>query len=88
MSFQQYFNYIMAASAPIHAFLDFFKPVLRTIFFPSHWLLSHLTIVKTTDNGVRERGINPVAMNIINPWKEYWLSRGSNPCSQVRNATD
>ena len=25
-----------------------------------------------------ERGMNPVAMTIINPWKEYWPSRGSN----------
>ena len=46
------------------------------IFFPSHWLLSHLTIVETTDNSERE--MNPVAMTIINPQKEYWLSRGSN----------
>ena len=38
--FQQYFNYIAAASAPIHAFLEFFKPVLRTVFFPSRCLLS------------------------------------------------
>ena len=40
-----------------------------TIFFPSHWLLSHITIVETTDSG--ERGMNPVAMTIINPRKEY-----------------
>ena len=24
------------------------------------------------------RGMNPVAMTIINPWKEYWQSRGWN----------
>ena len=47
-----------------------------TIFFPSHWLLSHITIVETTDSG--ERGMNPVAMTIINPGKEYWPSRVSN----------
>ena len=52
----------------------FSKPVLRTIFFPSHWLLSHITIVETADSG--ERGMNPVAMTIINPRKEYWPSRG------------
>ena len=51
-------------------------PVLCTIFFPSHRLLSHITIVEKTDSS--ERGMNPVAMTIINPWKEYWLSRGSN----------
>ena len=41
----------------------------RLIFFPSHWLLSHVTIIETTDSG--ERGMNPVAMSIINPRKEY-----------------
>ena len=66
----------MVASAPFHAFLEFFLLVLRTIFFPSYWLLFHLTIVETTDGG--ERGMNPVPMTIINPWKEDWLSRGSN----------
>ena len=63
-SFQQYFNYMAAESAPIHSFLKFFLPLLRTIFFPSHCLLSHITIVETTDSG--ERGMNPVAMTIIN----------------------
>ena len=52
------------------------SPVLPTIFFPSHWLLSHITIVETTDSG--ERGMNPVAMTIIIPRKEYWPSRGLN----------
>ena len=28
--------------------------------------------------GSGERGMNPVAMVIINPWKEYWPGRGSN----------
>ena len=51
-------------------------PVLRTIFFPSHWLLFNITIVETTDSG--ERGMNPVTITIINPQKEYWPSRGSN----------
>ena len=26
----------------------------------------------------RERGMNPTAMTIINPWKEYWPRRGLN----------
>ena len=60
----------------IHAFLEFFQPVLSTIFFPSHWLLSLITIVETNDSG--ERGMNPVAMTIINPRKEFWLTLGSN----------
>ena len=66
----------MAAGAPIHAFLEFFQPVLCTIFFPNHWLLSNTTTVEITDSG--ERGMTLVAMTIINPWKEYWPSRGSN----------
>ena len=66
----------MVASAPIHAFPEFFQPILHTIFFPSHWLLSQITIVETTRSG--ERGMNPVAMTIINPQKEYWANRGSN----------
>ena len=49
---------------------------LKTVFFPSHWLLSQITIVETTDSG--ERGMNPVTMTVINPRKEYWLSWGSN----------
>ena len=39
------------------------------------WLHSHITIVETTDSG--ERGMNPVAMIIVSPQKEYWLSGGS-----------
>ena len=35
----------------------------------SHWLLSHITIVKLMGSG--ERGMNPVAMTIINSRKEY-----------------
>ena len=65
---------------PVHlsmlSWSSFNQPLLHTIFFPSHWLLSHITIVETTDSG--ERGMNPVAMTIINPLKEYWPSRGSN----------
>ena len=53
-----------------------FPGILRTIFFPSHWLLSHITIIETTDSG--EKGMNTVATTIINPRKEYWPSRGSN----------
>ena len=34
------------------------------------------TIVETTDSSVR--GMNPVAMTIINPQKEYWMSWGLN----------
>ena len=56
-------------SAPIHAFPEFSKPVLRTMFFPSHWLLSNINIVEKVDSS--ERGINPITMTIINRWTEY-----------------
>ena len=77
-----------AASAPICAFLEFFEPVLRTIFSTSHWLVSLMTVVETTENG--ERGMNPVASTIINPGKEYWPSgdQTSNLLSQIHNATN
>ena len=42
----------------------------------SHCLLSHITIVEPMDSG--ERGMNPVAMTIINSQREYWLSWGLN----------
>ena len=83
--FQQFFSYIAAASAPIHAFLEFFEPVLCTIFFPSHRLFSHLKIVERMDSG--ERGMNFVAMTIINPRKEYWPSQGSNQVPPVPKST-
>ena len=38
-----------------------------------------------------ERGMNPVAMTIINPWKEYWPSWRIKPATfyyQVLYATD
>ena len=47
-------------STHVHAFLEFFLPVLCTIFFPSHWLLN---LVKTG-----ERGINLAAVTIIKPF--------------------
>ena len=83
MPFQQYFSY----SAPIHAFLEFFQPVLCTIFFPRQWLLSQITIVKTTDS--EEYRMNPVA--VTNQSSERILAElGIEPAtssSQVGNAT-
>ena len=52
--FQQYVSNIVSASAPIDAFLEFLKLVLSTILFPSHKLLSHITIVETMDSGERK----------------------------------
>ena len=34
----------MVASAPMHAFLEFLLPLLCTVMYPSHLLLSHITI--------------------------------------------
>ena len=53
------------------------------IFFPRHWLLSHIAIVETTDS--TERGMNPVTMTINNPRKEYWPSRRSNQFSSPQH---
>ena len=52
--FQKYVSNIAPASAPIDAFLEFLKPVLSTILFLSHWLLSHIAIVKTMDSSERK----------------------------------
>ena len=53
--FKIIFNYIAVASALIHAFLGFNFQVLLTIFFPSHWMLSHKTIVKTIASCEKKR---------------------------------
>ena len=79
----------MAASALVHAFLEFFKPVLHTMFFPSHLLISHITIVETEDSG--EKGMNPVAMTYHQSSGKILTKLGIEPatsCSQVRNATN
>ena len=52
--FQQYVSNIASANALFNAFLEFLKPVLGTIFFLSHWLLSHITIVETMDSCERK----------------------------------
>ena len=78
--FNALFNSISFTSPrPVHLFMlsrSSFLPVSRKIFFPRHWLFSHFTMEETVDSS--ERGINPAAMTIINPRKEYWPSRGSN----------
>ena len=43
-----------------------------------------LTIVETTDSG--ERGMNPVAMTIINPQREYWQNWGSSQGPAVQKS--
>ena len=61
-----------------------FLPVLRVIFFLSKWLLPHITIIETIVCG--ERGMNLVAMTIINTYKE--IGRADDRCSRVLYATD
>ena len=58
----------------LYLFLKSYQALSR-VFFPCHWLLSYKSIVETMDSG--KKGINPLAMNplamtIINPRKEYW----------------
>ena len=52
---------------PVHMLSWNSLPVLRTIFFPNHWLLSHVTIVKTMDSG--EMVLNPDTMTIVSTRK-------------------
>ena len=59
-----------------HVFQEFFLPLLCTIFFPSNWWLSHITIVETMDNS--ERGINPVTLTITYSRREHTAIQGSN----------
>ena len=79
MVFNAVFNSISFISwLPVHLSMvsrSSFNQYPPTIFFPSHWLLSHITIVETTDSG--DRGRNPLSMTIINSRKEYWPSPGS-----------
>ena len=72
-------NIVEKGENDVYSNFSFSKDVFDlpfAIVFLSHWLLSLITIVETTDSG--ERGMNPVAMSIINPRKEYCPSRGSN----------
>ena len=82
--FQQYFSYyIAAASSTIHAFLYFFEPVLRTVFFQATFPHNH-----RRNNGQRWERINPIAMTIISPRKEYWASRRIEPAtSSLKSST-
>ena len=64
-SFSILFGNILAASEPIHAFLEFFSTLLHAILFPSH--LS--AIVEKMDSG--KRIMNPFTMTVLNPLKEY-----------------
>ena len=71
------FKSVQLPSVHIPVFPGVLLPVLCTIFFPNHWLLSHIAIVEVMDSS--ERGINPVAMTIVNPQEEFWASN-QRPC--------
>ena len=95
MVFNAVFNtssvyYMAVASACIHTFLEFFfKPVIRIIFLPSPWLLSHITTVET--NGQRQERNESCRNDIINPRNEYLAEPGIEPATsyfQVLYATD
>ena len=61
-----------------------FTSSFYTVLFESHWLLSHITFVETMDSS--KRGMNPVAMTIINPRKESLPSQGLNQGPPVLNS--
>ena len=44
---------------------------------------SHISIMEIIDSS--ERGMNPVTITILNPWKEYWPSLGSNQPTPVHD---
>ena len=78
--FSKVFQLHSDSSAPIHPGVPLIGPLHNIL--QSHWLLSHITIVETMD--CSKRGMNPVATTIINPRKEYCLSRVSNQRSLFR----
>ena len=51
------------AGASILAFSDFLLPLLHTVFFLSHWLLSNVTIAESMDRegGEGEREMTPLS---------------------------
>ena len=54
LGLRHYFNYIAAASTPIHASLEFLLQVLHTIIVLSQWLLFYMTIGETMMRGETE----------------------------------
>ena len=72
MVFNAVFNSILVISLrPVHlSMLSWSSEVLLTS--TTHNILSKTLAAFQMDSG--ERGMNPVAMTIINPRKEYWTS--------------
>ena len=71
-------------SCPCSLGVYFTSATYNTLSKPLAALISNITVIKI-------KVMNPVTMNIINPQKEYWPSRGIKPpisCSQVLYATN
>ena len=81
MLFQHCFSYIVLAIAPVLMFLECLLPILCTEFFQSHWLLSLITFVERIMTG--KRGMNPVALSIINSQKKICSAENSNQESKL-----
>ena len=69
------FCFIAASSVSVVAFPEFLLAIRLTISFPSHSLLSHITVVETVINV--EKGTNPVSLDIVMSAdkKQTWLIR-------------
>ena len=68
--------------------LEFLSPVIYTIFYSNHFLLSHIIIVYTMVSS--ERGMNPVAMvsSILEKKKIYIYSGRAISCSRFLQLRD
>ena len=73
MSFTTLFRYSRGCQFIYPCFPGAILTVLRTIIFPSLWLLFHITVVETT--GSDEIRMNRFAMTTIDPLKKYWPSQ-------------
>ena len=77
------------ASAPVRAFLEFSSPVLRTIFFQSHWLLSPHNHCRNNRQlwEANESCRNDYHQSSKRIFAESEIEPATS-CCQVRNATD
>ena len=80
MVFNAIFNSISVSSQrPVHlSMLSWisFNQYSAQYSFQAAMQLSRLTVVESKDGA--ERGMNPAAMFVISPRREYWQSRGLN----------
>ena len=86
--FQCYFSYIAVATESVHAFLVLpFTNSPRIILSKPLADFPHTNVETMVSD---ERGINPVAMTVINPGKEIVQAgiESAIPCSSVKYATN